>query len=118
VGIVNDPISSDDAHRPTGISVLDVTLIVYPIGKKFLPAAEYPISSSAMPNTECLIEPSFIFKDADKALQHTLRFIFVYHVGVRLFSHSSLLKKVNKTHLNVKGYLETQAKRIDPPRKR
>jgi hypothetical protein len=53
-----------------------MTVIVYPIGKKFLLAAEYPIPSVTVPNAERLIEPSFTFKNADKVLQYILRLIF------------------------------------------
>jgi hypothetical protein len=48
--------------------VPDVTVVVYPIGEKLLSAAEYPISSFLVPDSERLIEPAFSFKDADKAL--------------------------------------------------
>ena len=58
----------------------DMTVIVYTIGKKFLLAAEYPISSFAVPDAERLIEPSFTFKNADNALQHILCFIFGHNV--------------------------------------
>jgi hypothetical protein len=50
----------------------DMTVIVYPIGKKFLLAAEYPISSVTVPDAERLIEPALSFKDTDKVLKSIL----------------------------------------------
>jgi len=50
----------------------EMTVIVYTIGKKFLPAAEYSISSVAAPDAERLIEPALSFKDTDKVLKSML----------------------------------------------
>jgi len=50
-----------------------MTVIVYSIGKKLLPAAEYPISSVTAPNAKRLIEPAFAFKNDDKDLKYFLR---------------------------------------------
>ena len=50
----------------------DMTVIVYTIGKKFFLAAEYPISSVAVPDAERLIEPALCFKDTDKVLKGIL----------------------------------------------
>ena len=47
-----------------------MTIIVYSIGKKFLPAAECPISSVTAPNAKRLIEPAFAFKNDDKVLKY------------------------------------------------
>ena len=58
----------------------DTAVIVYPVGKKFFLAAEYPISPVTVPDAERLIEPSFSFKDADKALKCIMRLISGYHV--------------------------------------
>jgi hypothetical protein len=73
VGIVDDLINSDDTHGPAGEAVPDRAVIVYPVGKKFFPAAEYPVSPVTVPDAERLIEPSFTFKNADKVLEHLLR---------------------------------------------
>ncbi|MGZ3649411.1 MAG: hypothetical protein ACXU9G_10345 [Syntrophales bacterium] len=89
VRIVNDLIKSDDTHRPAGKAVPDMTVIVYSVGKEFLLAAEYPISSVTVPDAERLIEPSFSFKDADEAVKCIMRLISGYHVPypVSLVSH-------------------------------
>ena len=50
----------------------DMTVIVYTIGKKFLLAAEYSISSAAVPDAERLVEPAPSFKDTDKVLKRIL----------------------------------------------
>ena len=76
VGIVDDLINCDDTHRPAGKAVPDMTVIIYPIGEEFLPAAEYPVSPVTALDAECLIEPSVTFKNADKILEHFLRFNF------------------------------------------
>ncbi|HEX7535272.1 MAG TPA: hypothetical protein VF343_08435 [Syntrophales bacterium] len=73
-------INSDDTHGPAGETLPDMTVIVYPVGKEFLLAAEYPISSVAVPDAERLIEPSLSFKDADKTLKCIMRLISSYHV--------------------------------------
>jgi hypothetical protein len=70
-----------------------MTVIVYPVGKEFLLAAEYPISSVTVPDAECLIEPSFSFKDADKALECIMRLIFGYHVIIRFLWSVTSVKR-------------------------
>jgi hypothetical protein len=74
--------------------VPDTTVIIYPVGKKFFLAAEYPISPVTVPDTERLIEPSFSFEVADKALKCIMRFISGYHVPypVSLVIHVCLEK--------------------------
>jgi hypothetical protein len=90
VGIVNDLINSDDAHRPAGEAVPDTAVIVYPIGKKFSSAAEYPVSPVTVPDAERLVEPSFTFKNADDALEHFVRMPFRVIVTPRFLSHEIL----------------------------
>jgi len=85
--------------------VRDMTAIVYPVGKEILPAAEYPIFSVTVPDVERLIEPSFSFKDADKALKCIIRLISGSHVIIGFFWSVTSAREVNKMHLNVKGYL-------------
>jgi hypothetical protein len=61
VGIVDDLSGGDDTHRPAGKTVRDMTVIVYPIGKEFFPAAEYPVPPVTAPDADRLVEPSFTF---------------------------------------------------------
>jgi hypothetical protein len=98
-------INGDDTHGPAGKTVRDMTVIVYPVGKEFLLAAEYPISSVTMPDAERLIEPSFSFKDADKALKCIMRLISGSHVIIGFLWSVTSAREVNKMYLNVKGYL-------------
>jgi hypothetical protein len=63
-----------------GKAVPDMTVIVYPIDKKLFLTAEYPISPVTVPDVGHLIEPSFSFKDGDKALKCIMRFIFGCHL--------------------------------------
>lgn len=73
MGIGDDLIGGDDTHRPAGKTVRDMTVIVYPIGKEFFAAAEYPVSPVSVPDADRLVEPSFTFKDANEVLEHFLR---------------------------------------------
>ena len=73
IRVLDDSIIGDHAHGPAGKAPGDGAVIVDPLGDEFRFAAENPVSSFPVDDSEPLVEPSLAGKNVDELLQDLYR---------------------------------------------